>query len=135
MPGVERLRAVVLDTHAWVWMCAGDKRARALVNFSGRAIVSAISVWEVAMLAEKERLILKPNVDRWIEANLEPPVELEPIHPSICIESCRLPDFHGDPADRLIVATALTLGLPLITADVKIHEWNYRNPLIQVVQI
>jgi PIN domain nuclease of toxin-antitoxin system len=82
--------------------------------------VSAISVWEIfSMLAEKGRLELAPDMDVWISKNLTPPVELEPISPAICIACCRLPEFHGDPADRLIVATAITLGLPFITADKK----------------
>ncbi len=135
MPGIDRLQAVVLDTHAWVWICAGDRRAGALEKFSGRAVVSAISVWEVAMLAQKGRLILKPDVDRWVKNNLEAPVELEPIHPAICIASCRLPDFHGDPADRLIVATALVLGLPLVSADAVIKTWNRHHAQIQIVEI
>ena len=135
MPAVNRLQAVVLDTHAWVWICAGDKRADGMRHFSGRAVVSAISVWEVAMLAQKSRLVLKPDVDRWVKTNLEAPVELEPIHPAICLASCRLQDFHGDPADRLIVATAQVLGLPLVTADAGIKAWNRRQAQIQIVEI
>lgn len=135
MPRVERLQAAVFDTHAWVWLCAGDRRAEGLISFSGRAVVPAISIWEVAMLANKGRLVLKPNVDRWIESNLQYPVELEPLHPSISIEACRLPDFHGDPADRLIVATSIILGLPLVTADTRIHEWNRRHSRLQVVSL
>lgn len=47
--------------------------------------------------------------------------------------SCRLPDFHGDPADRIIVATAITLGIPLITADEKIIRWNEAQRMLQVI--
>lgn len=134
MPGVEQLRAAVLDTHVWVWMSAGDPRLARLAGFTGRAVVSAISVWEVAMLAAKGRLSLKPGTRKWIETNLRSPVELEPIHPSISIESCLLADFHGDPADRLIAATSLVLGLPLITADARIIEWNQRHAMIQIIE-
>lgn len=123
MPSIEFLKAAVLDTHAWVWLCAGDSRAGELEKFRGRAVVSAISVWEVAMLESRGRLKLEPTLDDWIKANLRQPVELEPVHPAIAIESCRLEGFHGDPADRMIVATALVLGLPLISADKKILEW------------
>jgi len=133
MPAVEHLKAAVLDTHAWIWLSAGDARAASLKSFRGRAVVSAISVWEVAMLESKGRLSLEPTLEEWIESNLRSPVELEPIHPAISIWSCRLEDFHGDPADRLIVATALVLGVPLITSDSKIIEWSRRNPALQVV--
>jgi PIN domain nuclease of toxin-antitoxin system len=47
--------------------------------------------------------------------------------------SCRLPDFHGDPADRMIVATAITLGIPLITAEEKIIRWNETYQLVKVI--
>ena len=87
------------------------------------------------MLEQKRRLVLKPDVESWVKSNLAAPVELEPIHPAISIASCRLPDFHGDPADRLILATALILGLPLITADADIQRWNRRHAQIQVVEI
>ncbi|MDD5200947.1 MAG: type II toxin-antitoxin system VapC family toxin [Terrimicrobiaceae bacterium] len=133
MPDAEHVRAAVLDTHVWVWVSAGDSRAARLTNFTGRPVVSAISVWEIAMLASKGRLSLTPGVREWLEANLRHPVEMEPLHPTICIESCVLPDFHGDPADRLIVATAIVLGLPLITADQAIIEWNRRLAAVQIV--
>jgi len=135
MPAVEHLKAAVLDTHAWIWLSVGDARAAGLESFRGRAVVSAISVWEVAMLESKGRLVLGPTLEQWVESNLRFPVELEPIHPAISIQSCRLADFHGDPADRLIVATAMVLGVPLITADDKIIEWSRRNPALHVVEM
>lgn len=133
MPKLENLVAAVFDTHVWVWACAGDPRAEALRHFKGTPIISAISVWEVAMLANKGRLHLSPTIEQWITANLAPPVALEPISPGISIESCRLPGFHGDPADRLIVATAMETGLPLITADRQMIEWNERHQLLQLL--
>lgn len=135
MQPLEQIGAAVLDTHAWVWMSAGAPEARKAATFRGRSIVSAISVWEVAMLAEKGRLELTPDVDTWISENLKRPVELEPISPGICIASSRLPEFHGDPADRLIVATAMTLGLPLMTADKKILEWNKTHAALQILNL
>ncbi len=135
MPKIEHLYGAVLDTHAWIWLSAGDPRGQSLRAFQGQAIISAISVWEVAMLESKGRLSLKPDVESWIQSNLSLPVVLEPISPTIAVESCRLPDFHGDPADRLIVATAYTLGLPLITADEKILTWNRSHPIIQLIAL
>ena len=135
MPNIEYLKALVLDTHAWVWLSAGDSRAARLERFRGRAVVSAISVWEVAMLESKDRLILQPTLEKWIESNLCFPIELEPIHPAVSIQSCRLGDFHGDPADRLIVATAIVLGLPLATADSRIIEWAGHSSALQVISL
>ena len=135
MQNLEKIGAAVLDTHAWVWMSAGAPEAGAAASFRGRCIVSAISVWEVSMLAQKGRLELAPDLDVWLSINLTAPVELEPISPAICIASCRLPEFHGDPADRLIVATAITLGLPLITADRKIIEWNQSQARLQILSL
>ena len=135
MPDIEYLKAVVVDTHVWIWLSAGDKRAASFASFRGRAVVPAISVWEVAMLEAKGRLSLKPTLEEWIALNLQFPAELEPIHPSISIQSCRLPGFHGDPADRLIVATALVLGLPLATADVRILEWARHTSNLLVIAV
>ena len=132
-PVLEKTAAAVFDTHIRQRASAGDRQLKALENFRGTAIVPAISVWEVAMLAAKGRLELQPEVDRWIRENLQPPVRLEPLHPEISLESCRLEDFHGDPADRLIVATALVLGVPLITADHQIISWNKHHARLQII--
>lgn len=132
---VESLVAAVFDTHVWVWAAAGDSRASVIENFSGTAIISAISLWEVSMLSMKGRLELKPDEASWFSANLESPATLSPLTPEICMTSCSLPDFHGDPADRIIVATAIALGIPLITADEKIIHWNEKQRLLQVIEI
>ena len=134
-PKIENLIAAVFDTHVWVWSAAGDARAGKLRAFSGTAVVSAISQWEVSMLAMKGRLVLKPDEETWFSANLAPPVSLAPLSAEISLTSCRLPDFHGDPADRIIVATAMTMGIPLITADEKIIGWNEIHRVIQVVEL
>ena len=135
MPKPKNLVAAVLDTHIWVWAAAGDARASALKDFRGAAIVSAISTWEVSMLEMKNRLVLKPDTESWLQENLASPVSLEPLSPEISLTSCQLPDFHGDPADRIIVATAIILGVPLITADQKIVAWNEQHKVLQVIKL
>lgn len=132
---IENLVAAVFDTHVWVWSAAGDPRAEKLRDFSGTAIISAISQWEVSMLAMKGRLSLMPDEESWFSANLEQPVSLAPLTAEISLASCRLPEFHGEPADRIIVATAITLGIPLITADEKIIRWNETQRLVQVISL
>lgn len=135
MRTLERIRSAVVDTHVWVWAVSGDERAQLLEGFRGTLLLSAISVWEVAMLESKGRLSLRPGIDQWVRENLAPPFQLEPIHPAIAIESCRLRDFHGDPADRLIVATAIETGVPLITSDRSILEWNTAHARIQCIPL
>lgn len=117
---------IVLDTHVLVWVVDGDRRlgatARDQVNEAARAGgvgLSAITPWEVARLAEKGRLRLGRDVAAWLDEALgQPGLRLIPIDPSIAVASVRLPgELGADPADRLIVATARHLGVPLVTAD------------------
>jgi PIN domain nuclease of toxin-antitoxin system len=124
MPKLNRLpSSVVLDTHAWVWACGGDRRCGFLAEFKGRCTLPVIALWEVAMLVQKGRLELLPSVDEWVAQNTRPPVFLQSLTAEIAILSTRLEDFHGDPADRMIVATALVLQQPLATADRGIQDW------------
>lgn len=97
-----------------------DKSAK-----SGRVLVSAITPWEIAMLVQKGRLTLSSDVAQWIDEALAlPAIELAPILPQIAIDSTRLPgEFHADPADRIIVATARFHRIPLVTADQAILEY------------
>jgi PIN domain nuclease of toxin-antitoxin system len=81
----------------------------------------------------KGRVNLMPDEESWFSANLEQPVSLAPLTAGISMASCRLPDLHGDPADRIIVATAIVLGIPLITADEKIIRWNEEKRMLQVI--
>jgi PIN domain nuclease of toxin-antitoxin system len=121
---------VVLDTHAWLWLDAADPRIRKpkvleaieSARARGGAIVSAISVWEVALLESKQRIVLHQDCHLWMRTALAAPgVLLHPLSPEIAVESTRLPaEFHGDPADRILVATSRVLNAPLVTADSRI---------------
>lgn len=123
---------IVLDTHVLVWAVDGSARlgraARAAIEETGRTDrigVSAITPWEIALLAERGRLRLGRDVGGWIDAALGlPGVHLMPIEPAIAIDSVRLPgSFQADPADRLIVATARHCAAPLLTADRAILDY------------
>ena len=123
---------IVLDTHVLIWVVDGDSRlgptARAAIDEAGRAdgiAVSAITPWEVTLLAEKGRLRLGSDAAVWINTVLDlPGVHLVPIEAAIAIDSVRLPgNFHADPADRLIIATARYCRAPLTTADRAILEY------------
>lgn len=117
---------IVLDTHALIWAVDRDSRlgqsACALIEEHARTdqvAVSAITPWEIALLAERGRLRLSREVGAWIRAVLAlPGVHLAPIEPAIAVDSVRLPgSFHADPADRFIVATSRHHACPLLTAD------------------
>jgi PIN domain nuclease of toxin-antitoxin system len=90
----------------------------------GRAelVVSAISVWELSMLEAKGRITLSRSIDEWVRAALTAPgLRLVDLTPEISLESTRLPGSpHGDPSDRMIIATARVLGGTLITCDDRI---------------
>lgn len=122
----------LLDTHAWVWLASEPKRlstrARRYIDRemrSGPLLVSSMSVWEVAMLIERGRVALTIAVEAWV-AHCEalPFLTFVPVSNRIALESVRLPGFPSpDPADRIIVATALGLGATLVTADQRMHTY------------
>ena len=87
--------------------------------------VSAISCWEIAKLVEYGRLELPCPLEEWFEQALSyPGVQLLALTPEIAIESTRLPgEFHRDPADQIIVATAKLYGCPLVTSDERILSY------------
>jgi PIN domain nuclease of toxin-antitoxin system len=130
---------IVLDTHAWIWLINGDEQLRlseALplierVAQLSNVKVSAISVWEVSMLEAKGRISFSMECLDWVKQALAAPgISLVPLTPEIAVLSSRLPgEFHGDPADRIIVATALELSASLVTKDKKILRYSESNPL------
>ena len=120
---------ILLDTHVLLWQEQGDRRlglqsrrvvARALEE--GQAAISSISFWEVGMRIQKGQLALRFDLDVWRRDLLEQGVNEIPVNGLIATRAGLLPDMHGDPADRLIVATALE-GHQLITADERILAW------------
>jgi PIN domain nuclease of toxin-antitoxin system len=122
---------IVLDTHIWVWWVQDDQRLTAVQRQAIQAQeadvlgVSAISCWEVAKLVERGRLKFSIPLETWFEKALSyPGVQLLAITPEIAIASTRLPgEFHRDPADQLIVATARSHGCGLITSDARIIDY------------
>ena len=124
----------VLDTPVWIWMIEGDRTAlsntaiEAIEEAAGEGAVrvSAISVWEVAMLEAKGRISLSRPVDDWVQAALHAPgVRLLPLSPEIAIGSTRLPGApHGDPADRILMASARQIGGRIATCDREILSYS-----------
>ena len=116
---------IILDTHIWVWNIQDDKRLRKdqkeLIRSheSDEIGICAISLWEVAKAVELKRLKLSIQVEDLLTIAMEAPgIVLLPLTPKIAVESTKLPgQFHRDPFDQLIVATARIYDEPLITSD------------------
>ncbi len=121
---------ILLDTHVLVWLdergARLGKSALQLIDEefgAGSLAVSAISFWEVSMLIQKGRLEMRLEMDVWRRELLENGLYEIPLDGAIAIRAGGLQGFHGDPADRLIVATALQTSSILMTANQKILEW------------
>ncbi|GGD54300.1 type II toxin-antitoxin system VapC family toxin [Lacimicrobium alkaliphilum] len=127
---------IVLDTHALIWWVNGDSQLsqapqqaieRELSVEDGMILMSSITSWEIAMLVQKERLALTMSVDDWLSTVSDiNAVQFVAVDNEIGVEATRLPgEFHKDPADRMIVATARHINAPLVTADEKIRTYKY----------
>jgi len=129
---------IVLDTHTWVWYVASPERlsvsAKERIDSEAREIqvhISSISCWELALLVKKGRLELTLEVEEWIaRSEALPFLRFVPVDNRIAVLSNHLPgEFHEDPADRIITATALTMGAALITKDRKIQDYPHVETL------
>ena len=127
---------IVIDTHVLVWWANGtlNKLSKAAKTWLSKAekkdggiFVSAISAWEIAVSVGKGRLTLAMDVEDWLgHAAALPGVRFVPLDRHTAVQSVRLPEpFHQDPADRIIVATARGLNLPLLTIDEKILAYRH----------
>lgn len=128
---------LLLDTHVWWWSVSEPERLShsaiqkiRLTRPSQRAIAS-ISLWELAMLEAKQRIELDIPVATWLSRAVKNTgIRVIDLSPDIAAESCSLPgNFHKDPADRIIVATARVHGLILMTKDGKILEYEHVESL------
>ena len=124
---------IMLDTHVWVWWTIdpvrlSETQRHAIVSNEDDLIgVSAISCWEVAKLCEYGRLELPVGLSEWFQAALGyPGISLLDLTPEVAIESTSLPgNFHRDPSDQIIVATARVHQCPLVTSDDKMTSYPY----------
>jgi PIN domain nuclease of toxin-antitoxin system len=119
---------LLLDTHVIVWAVADvqrlDSRVATLLADSGNELwMSAVSAWELAMLTERRRVTLLPDVGRWLEsAAAGLGLHEAPLTSAIALDSRRLAVSTDDPADRFIAATARAHGCTLVTADVALRR-------------
>ena len=126
------MKRILLDTHVLVWFAEGSpslaeharKRVQRASGSEGLA-VSAISFWEVAMLAARGRLSLSRPASEWRRLILQAPGFLEaPLDGEIALDAASLgAGAPKDPADRFLAATARVLGFRLATRDRRILDW------------
>jgi PIN domain nuclease of toxin-antitoxin system len=121
---------MLLDTHVLVWYTTGREElgahAKALADrafVQDELAVSAITFWEIEMLIMRGRLALMQETTTWRQELLDHGLLEIPVAGDIGIMAATLPDFHRDPADRFITATALHYGAHLVTADERILGW------------
>lgn len=129
---------ILLDTHIWLWWLHTPEqlsdRARTLLTIGenqNALIVSAISVWEIAVKYSAGKLPLPLAINEWFAiAQTRPGITIEPLDPLDAIASTQLPgDFHKDPADRMLVAVAYRCDIELITCDQKILNYPHVKTL------
>jgi PIN domain nuclease of toxin-antitoxin system len=121
---------ILIDTHVLLWLDEGrtelGSAARQRMDEAlrrGNLAVSAISFWEIARLAQRERVVLRLPADAWRRDLLGSGLCEVAIDGRIGIRAAELEQLHRDPADRLIVASAVELGAQLMTADQRILAW------------
>jgi len=122
----------LLDTHIVCWANLEAERLSSNVQTIleqstplDKLCIADITLWEIAMLINKRRLVISLPIQHWIEQCVSSlRLQILPLTPEIVADSVQLPgNFHSDPADQLIVATARCHSATLITRDQKIIEW------------
>ncbi|NUQ01161.1 MAG: type II toxin-antitoxin system VapC family toxin [Armatimonadetes bacterium] len=119
---------ILLDTHAWIWWaCEAPELsavAKQAIEDADVIGVSAISVWEIAVLVRKERVRFDRSVETWLAQALAlPGIRDVAVSSQIALQAELLPDLPGDPADRILAATAIHYGCPLVTKDAKLQAY------------
>lgn len=126
---------LVLDTHIWVWWVNQDERLAhdlsEVIAKAGRVCVSASSVYELVQAVVRGRLKLTLPISEWLEcATRGAGIEVIPIDALIAEGGARLPQVHGDPLDRLIIATAVAYQARLMSQDGKFLSYPELDDLL-----
>jgi len=126
-------QSLLLDTHILLWLDSGDQRLRPPTRSmledhwrgGGTLLVSAVSAWEIAVLADVGRITLDLRPDAWFARFLaRPGLVCAPLEASAAFRAYQLPGLpHRDPADRLLIATALEAACPLVTYDRRLQDY------------
>jgi len=127
---------IILDTHIWIWWVEQSPQLtdkyQQLIEIHGKKGlgISIISCWEIAKLVENQKIAFNLSIEEWLNKALAyQNVQLIDLSLPIIIQSTQLVNFHKDPADQLIVATAKVYNCPLLTADQKILKY----PHVQIL--
>ena len=119
---------LLLDTHIWLWSLLepsrlGRRTAAALEHADNELWLSPISIWEALMLAERGRVVLLPDAERWVRTSLNAvPFHEAAVNSEVALASRALSIPSDDPADRFLVATARVYELTLVTADIRLRR-------------
>jgi len=129
---------ILLDTHALTWWVEGKGKlsqpAGAAIVERAPPLISPISLWELAVLVERGRVSVDRDLTRWCRDLLASrKAEVAALTPSAAIAAAQLPEFHGDPADRFIYATARELDIGLVSKDTKIMDYAQQHRDVEVV--
>ena len=122
---------ILLDTHALLWwisnpnkLGAAAKKQVQVHSESNELVISSISIWEISLLEQKNRIALEGGAEQWFrKVTSLPEIIIQPLDFAIARLSATLPYPYGDPADRFILATAQSLAIPLITKDKRLHRY------------
>jgi PIN domain nuclease of toxin-antitoxin system len=130
-------KGLLLDTHIALWLDTGDDRlrppTRVLIDdcwrTGGTIYLSAVTVWEIALLVDTGRIDLDIPVEAWIERFLDRPgIEVVSLSYRAALRAYQLHHLeHRDPADRLLISTAIELACPLVTYDDRIARFGERR--------
>lgn len=122
----------LLDTHTWIWWNSNTRKLsrnvlKLLTMPESDILLSAVSVWEFSKLIELGKLRINCDGYHWITEALDyPNLELVGLTPEIFWHAANLPgQFHKDPADQMIVATARILNATILTRDKLISEYSH----------
>lgn len=126
---------IVLDTHVLLWHVAGEtkrfsRKARQVIQQHGKRnelIISSVTIFEIATLERRGRLRFSSTASEWLDqVRRLPEYRIEPLTDDIAERAGQFGEaFPGDPADRMIAATALLRRVPLVTHDEKLHGIKY----------
>lgn len=130
---------VLLDTHVLLWWKGDPRRlsrpARRAIEQADRPLLSPISIWEISTLLRLGRIALDRDLFSWVQDVLRTDIELADLTAPAAAEAGTwgATTFPGDPADRLIYATAKDLNVPLVTKDDRLHAYAAAHKDVRVV--
>lgn len=129
---------ILLDTHSLIWWFDNDPRlstsAKRTIDTeqqTGLIGISSFSCWEIALLASRRKIYLTNEIRAWPGAiTAISRVRFIPVDNNIAVASIYLPGkLNKDPADRIIVATAMQLNIPIVTTDARTRAYPYVQPI------